>query len=86
MKNQANLFNKIFNLKDWATKKTIKQNTPAFTYYILKFLIYKEIIKSGTLDILNNPRDLLIKILSSDFKEEQFINLNSTRMTLIQLE
>jgi hypothetical protein len=86
MKNQANLFNKIFNLKDWATKKTIKQNTPAFTYYILKFLIYKEIIKSGTLDILNNPRDLLIKILSSDFKEEQFVNLNSTRMTLIQLE
>ena len=86
MKNQANLFNKIFNLKDWKNKKTIKQNTPAFTYYILKFLIYKEIIKSGTLDILNNPRDLLIKILSSDFKEEQFVNLNSTRMTLIQLE
>jgi len=86
MKNQANLFNKIFNLKDWKNKKTIKQNTPAFTYYILKFLIYKEIIKSGTLDILNNPRELLIKILSSDFKEEQFVNLNSTRMTLIQLE
>jgi hypothetical protein len=35
MKNQANLFNTIFNLKDWTNKKIVKQNTPAFTYYIL---------------------------------------------------
>jgi len=85
MKNQANLFNKIFNLKDWVNKKIVKQNTPAFTYYILKYLIFKNVIESKSLDILERPRNLLSKILKSKFKENEFVDLNSTRMTLIQI-
>lgn len=85
MKNQANLFNNIFGLKDWSNKEIIKQNTPAFTYYILKFLIYKELIKKQKLEILSYPRELLEKILNDKFIEEKYMNLNSTRMTLIQI-
>ena len=85
MKNQANLFNNIFNLQNWSNKQIIKQNTPAFTYYILKFLIFKNVIDSKSLESLENPRDLLSKILKSKFKESKFIDLNSTRMTLIQI-
>lgn len=86
MKNQANLFNKIFNLKDWTNKKIVKQNTPAFTYYILKYLIFKNVIESKSLDVLERPRDLLSKILKSKFKENEYIDVNSTRMTLIQIK
>jgi len=85
MKNQANLFNKIFNLKDWTNKKIVKQNTPAFTYYILKYLIFKNVIEYESLDILENPRDLLSNILKSKFEENKFLDLKSTRMTLIQI-
>jgi hypothetical protein len=85
MKNQANLFNNIFNLQNWSNKQIIKQNTPAFTYYILKFLIFKNVIDSKSLESLENPRDLLSKILKSKFEQDKFIHVNSTRMTLIQI-
>ena len=86
MKNQANLFNNIFKLNDWSNKKIVKQNTPAFTYYILKYLIFNYVIESKSLDCLNRPRELLSNILKNEFENDKFLNLESTRMTLIQLK
>ena len=85
IKNQANYFNNLFNLKNWNYKKTIKQETPAFTYFILKFLLFNKIIESKNLDILKNPREVLIQIFKDGFNEEKFIDFKSSRMTLIQL-
>jgi len=85
IKNQANYFNNLFNLKNWDYKKTIKQETPAFTYFILKFLLFNKIIESKSLDILKNPREVLIKIFKDGFNQETFIDFKSSRMTLIQL-
>jgi len=86
IKNQANLFNNVFELKDWSKRKVVKQNTPAFTYYILKYLIFEKIIKAKTLDILKQPKELLTQIFSERFKENSYFNVNSTRMTLIQIK
>jgi hypothetical protein len=85
IKNQANYFNNLFNLKNWDYKKTIKQETSAFTYFILKFLLFNKIIESKSLDILKNPREVLIKIFKDGFNQETFIDFKSSRMTLIQL-
>lgn len=85
IKNQANYFNNLFNLKNWNYKKTIKQETPAFTYFILKFLLFNKIIESKNLDILKNPREILIQIFKDGFNQEKFIDFKSSRMTLIQL-
>lgn len=86
IKNQANLFNNVFELKDWSKRKVVKQNTPAFTYYILKYIIFEKIIKANSLDILKQPKELLAQIFSERFKENSYLDVNSTRMTLIQIK
>jgi hypothetical protein len=89
IKNQANKLNDVFNLKDWNNKnvkrKTIKQDSPAFTYFIIKFLIIKKIVEDNDLKLLNNPKKLIKEIFNDGFQTENFINLDSSRMTLIQL-
>jgi len=85
IENQANLLNHHFGLKNWRDKKIIKQKSPAFTYFILKYLIFKEIIYSNNINLLDNPRELVITVLQKGFTEKQFIDLNSSRMTLLQI-
>lgn len=85
IKNQANLMNNFFNLGDWSINKKINQTSPAFSYFILKYLIFKKVIFSNDITILNKPSELLSVILSEPFKVESFINL-PPRMSLLQLE
>jgi len=85
IKNQANLMNKFFNLGDWTINKKVNQKSPAFSYFILKYLIFKKVIYSNDIRLLNKPNELLTEILSEHFKEESFINL-PPRMSLLQLK
>jgi hypothetical protein len=85
IKNQANLMNNFFNLGDWTINKKVNQKSPAFSYFILKYLIFKKVIYSNDITLLNKPNELLIEILSEHFKEESFINL-PPRMSLLQLD
>jgi hypothetical protein len=85
MKNQAHYFNDFFGLKNWDTKKEIKQYSPAFTYFIIKFLLFKTIIESNDLSLMERPKEALSKIFNNGFTQEKYENLNSARMTLLQL-
>ena len=85
IKNQANLMNDFFNLDDWTSKKSLKQKSPAFTYFILKYLLFKRIIYSNDISLLDKPRELLSELMSQKFIVENFINL-PPRMSLLQLE
>ena len=84
MGNQANLMNDFFKLNNWEHKKEIKQNSPAFTYFIIKYLIFEKVIKYNDITLLDNPQKLILNILSDGFKTKEFIKL-PPRMTLIQL-
>jgi len=84
IKNQANLMNKFFDLGDWTTKKYLKQKSPAFTYFILKYLLFKRIIYSNDISLLDKPRELLSELMSQKFDVKDFINL-PPRMSLLQL-
>ena len=84
MENQANLMNDFFNLDKWDNKKEIKQKTPAFTYFIIKYMIFDKILSSNDITLLYNPCKFLLNILSKKFKTNKFIKL-PPRMTLIQL-
>ena len=44
-----------------------------------------KIIESKNLDILKQPRELLMEIFKDGFNQEKFIDFKSSRMTLIQL-
>jgi hypothetical protein len=88
IKNQANNLNNILKLEDWNTnkeKKTIKQSSPAFTYFIIKFLIMKKIVEDNNINLLNNPKELIKEIFNVGFTSESFIDIKSSRMTLIQM-
>jgi len=85
IENQANLLNHHFGLKNWKDKKKIKQNSPAFTYFILKYLLFKEIIYSNNIQTLEYPKELIMTILKKKFIQKVFIDLNSARMSLLQL-
>ena len=84
IENQANLMNDFFNLDNWNYKKQINQKSPAFTYFIVKYLIFDKILKYNDITLLNNPYKLIKNILSKKFKTNKFIKL-PPRMTLIQL-
>lgn len=85
IKNQANFLNDFFNLGDWSNKKTIKQISPAFSYFVIKYCVFNNVINKG-IDIIYNPKQLLIDIFTSKFPRNKFINANSARMTLLQLK
>ena len=84
IENQANLMNDFFKLNKWDNKKEIKQKTPAFTYFIIKYMIFDKILSSNDITLLYNPCELILNVLSKGFKTRRFIKL-PPRMTLIQL-
>jgi hypothetical protein len=79
IRNQAMVMNEHFS-------KNNKQNTNAYSYYILKYRLFDFIIKNNiiiSIDYINN--NLLQNIVSSNFNKVSYENINSSRMTLFQL-
>jgi hypothetical protein len=93
IKNQAMVLNDFFNFNSWTqntiNKTIIKQNSAGLSYYIIKYLIFMYIINYN-INInyfLDNYDNFLNIILEIGFNKEKFIfiNSNSLRMSLIQL-
>jgi hypothetical protein len=85
IKNQAIMMNKYLNLNN---SIIIKQESSAFEYYIVKYMIFFNTINNNiSVDIV-----LINKILNKEnhftnhFTTEDYINVNSARMTLIQFK
>jgi hypothetical protein len=94
IKNQASILNKFFKLNDWSNidNLVIKQNTSAFSYYILKYLLFDFIINQN-INITNNIHlnnklfvELFKIIKNKKFVNYNYLNLKSSRMTLFQLK
>lgn len=86
MKNQANVMNNFLNLNNWNNNIVIKQNSSAFEYYIVKYIIFKNIIEENNSSIITEPHILINTILQNGFEPEKYIYLNSMRMTLFELD
>lgn len=84
MENQASLMNDFFNLGNWNTKRYVKQFSPAFSYFIIKYLIFKKVLSQNDVSIINKPRELLIEIFQEKFHQVKYVSL-PPRMTVIQL-
>jgi hypothetical protein len=79
--------NDYFGLSNWKgkPKKVIKQSTSAFSYYILKYLIFEYFINND----INETKDyneLLQKSLEQGFTIKPYNKIKSSRMSLLQLE
>jgi hypothetical protein len=97
IKNQAMKLNHFLNLNNWDKKilinKNIKQSTSAFSYLILKYLLFEYIInlKEFNINLINYIKNidlqiLINKIINKKFIQEKYNNHNSFRMTLLQLK
>jgi len=89
IKNQCMLINNYFGLENWKgnVNKQIIQKSSVFSYYILKYMLFNYLIQHNI--ILNKNTNLTIlfnKIINYGLKKDNFINCNSTRMTLLQLK
>ena len=87
IENQAMMLNNHFNLGNWNDQLTniILQSTPAFSYYILKYLLFKYFLENKLIDI-NDYNTLINKITSNGLVSKPFIKLESARMSLLQLD
>jgi len=87
IRNQAMTLNDHFGLGNWKDKpkKVIKQSTAAFSYYILKYLIFEWLIDNN-FDESVNYNDLLKKSLVRGFIIKPYVKIKSSRMSLLQLE
>ena len=80
IRNQAMIMNNYFD-------KYKRQKTNAYSYYILKYRLFDYIIKHDIIidnNIINN--DLLRNAVNQDFILYDYIDINSSRMTLFQLD
>lgn len=86
IKNQALRVNDYLKLGQWTYKPTkeIKQYTPAFSYYILKYLIF-EYALNNNLSKTKNYNDLLKKVMKLGIPNTTPTKIDSLRMTLLQL-
>jgi hypothetical protein len=84
--NQAQRVNTHFKLGDWSIipNGIIKQGTSAFSYYILKYMIF-EYMLNNNINELKNFKIVLNKIFNNGFKSKVYIDIPSFRMTLFQL-
>jgi hypothetical protein len=87
IRNQAMNLNDLWELGNWNKKPEImiEQKTAAFSYYILKYKMF-EYFLYNKLDLSENYNVILNKILSNGFTMIDFIKIESSRMTLFQLE
>lgn len=87
IRNQAMILNEYLGLGNWKDQpnKIIKQTTPAFSYYILKYLIFEYLIDHNINDT-KDYNELLQKSLEQGFKIKPHNKIKSSRMSLLQLE
>jgi hypothetical protein len=85
--NQAMILHNFFELEDWKIKpnKIISQKTPAFSYYIIKYLLF-EYFLINDLNEISDYNLLLDNILRKGFFNKPYIKIKSFRMTLLQLK
>jgi len=87
IKNQAMYLNEYLKLGNWKNSidNIIKQTTPAFSYYIIKFMIFEYLIYN---DLIKNHQynNLITNITNIGFVQYPYIKIKSSRMTMIQLE
>ena len=92
IKNQAMQVNEHFDLGSWIgdPPKKIFQKTPAFSYYILKYMIFEHIVTNNeSIDntlLIDDYGKLLTQIINNGFKVCKFIKIISSRMSLLQLK
>lgn len=87
IKNQAMALNDHFKLGNWNNniqKSAIVQTTPALSYYILKYLLF-EYFLINDLSEIDNYNLLIKKITAIGLVKQSYIKLNSSRMSLLQL-
>jgi len=84
IKNQAMFMNDYFKLGNWknGSENTIKQSTPAFSYYIIKWMIFEYLLNHDLVDY----HHLISSISKIGFKQEPFVKITSSRMTILQLD
>jgi hypothetical protein len=87
IRNQAFILNDYLGLGNWKDQpdKIIKQTTPAFSYYILKYLIFEYLIDHN-INQAENYNELLQKSLEQGFTVKSHNKIKSSRMSLLQLE
>ena len=93
IKNQAMKIYNFFNLKVeiFDSKIKIIQDTSAFSYYIIKYLLFDYIVKlklDNLLEYINtiNYSILLNNIMTTKFINSNYHDIKSLRMTLFQLK
>jgi hypothetical protein len=86
IRNQAMNLNDIWELGNWYKfpKIMIEQKTAAFSYYILKYLMF-EYFLNNEFNTLDNYKTILNNVLQNKFSIVEFIKIDSSRMTLLQL-
>jgi hypothetical protein len=93
IRNQAYMLNRIYDLGVWQNKpqKVIKQKTGAFSYYIIKYLLFTYVINNNIIDYdkrteidFNKLLDLIL--INGMPKYNDIIEIKSSRMTLLQLK
>lgn len=84
--NQAQQVNKHLQLGDWSITPSniINQDTSAFSYYIIKYLIFDYVLHNG-INELKDYSKLLYKITNDGFKSIEPIKTEYLRMSLLQL-
>ena len=87
IENQAMAFNNHFNLGTWKykTNKSINQTTPALSYYILKYLLFKYFMENKLTEI-EDYSQIINKIVRIGFIQKPYVKLKSSRMSLLQLD
>lgn len=83
VKNQALTLNNLLGLNSWKIKpnKVIKQLTAGFSYYIIKYLLFLHSLNNN----ITNDISTLDTVLSKGIIQEEYIDVNSARMTLLSL-
>jgi len=87
IRNQAMNLNNFWELRNWNIKPEIiiKQKTAAFSYYILKYIMF-EYFLNNKINLFEDYNVILDNILKNGFTMLEFIKMESLRMTLFQLE
>jgi hypothetical protein len=87
IRNQAMTLNTIYGLDDWKIKPNnmIQQNTSAFSYYIVKYLLFEYSLHNMMSLYNDDPNKMIKEILNNGFIMKPYIKINSSRMTLLQL-
>ena len=87
IENQAMSLNDHFHLGTWKYKlnKNINQSTPALSYYILKYLLFMYFMENKLIEI-EDYSQIINKIVRIGFVQKPFIKLESSRMSLLQLD